>query len=68
MTIILVAIIGERLSKANEFLVFAGLCTLGASVMAWMGVGFTYRQALGDEEDKISVSAVNTSLALAQEA
>eukprot|EP00249_Psilotum_nudum_P005961 c19358_g1_i3 orf=703-2034(-) len=45
-TVITVAIIGDRLSKANEFFIFSGMCTCAMLLMMWIGSTFIYRHEL----------------------
>lgn len=43
VTVVIVAIIGDRLSKANEFFFFAGGCVFAMLLMMWLGSSFKYR-------------------------
>lgn len=46
VTVAIVAIMGDRLSKANEFFFFSGGCALAMLLMMWLGSNFKYRSQL----------------------
>ncbi|CAM6086417.1 unnamed protein product [Calypogeia fissa] len=43
VTVIIIAIIGDRLSSANEYFFFAFLAAIATLVMIWLGSGFEYK-------------------------
>lgn len=64
MTVALVAIIGNRLSKANEFFFFAFGCVVAMLLLLWAGSQFVYKQRRGSQapnEDTLIVHATDDS-------
>lgn len=63
MTVALVAIIGNRLSKANEFFFFAAGCVVAMLLLRWAGSHFVYKQRRGSNtvpaEDTLIVHATD---------
>lgn len=62
MTVALVAIIGNRLSKANEFFFFAAGCVVAMLLLLWAGSQFVYKQRRGSpvpDEDTLIVHATD---------
>jgi len=62
VTVALVAIIGDRLSKANEFFFFAFGCVVAMLLLLWAGSQFVYKQRKGTpvpEEDTRIVHATD---------
>ena len=62
MTVALVAIIGNRLSKANEFFFFAAGCIVAMLLLLWAGSQFVYKQRRGNQlpaEDTLIVHATD---------
>eukprot|EP00250_Pteridium_aquilinum_P006106 c16087_g1_i1 orf=208-1908(+) len=43
VTVVIVAMVGGRLTKANEFFFFSGGCAFAMLLMMWLGSGFKYR-------------------------
>jgi threonine/homoserine/homoserine lactone efflux protein len=56
--VLLVAIIGDRLSRVNEFF-FALVCGVGTLLLLWGGSQFVYKQ---DVEKHLSESLVEDSV------
>lgn len=46
VTVVIVAMIGGKLTKANEFFFFSGGCAFAMLLMMWLGSGFKYRSTL----------------------
>lgn len=46
VTVVIVAMIGGRLTKAHEFFFFAGGCAFAMLLMIWLGSGFKYKSTL----------------------
>lgn len=46
VTVVIVAMIGGRLTKANEFFFFSGGCAFAMLLMMWLGSSFKYRNTL----------------------
>lgn len=46
-TVALVSFIGNRLSTADEFFIFAGGCVVAMLLLAWAGSGFVYKRKEG---------------------
>jgi len=62
VTVALVAIIGNRLSKANEFFFFAFGCVVAMLLLLWAGSQFVYKQRRGSpvsDEDALIVHATD---------
>ncbi|KAG0585590.1 hypothetical protein M758_2G023000 [Ceratodon purpureus] len=62
VTVALVAIIGNRLSKANEFFFFASGCVVAMLLLLWAGSQFVYKQRRGAQvpvEDTLIVHATD---------
>jgi len=57
--VLLVAIIGDHLSRANEFFFFALVCGAGTLLLLWGGSQFVYKQ---DVEKYLSESIVEDSV------
>jgi hypothetical protein len=49
VTVALVAIIGNHLSKANEFFFFAAGCVVAMLLLLWAGSHFVYKQRRGPQ-------------------
>ncbi|KAL2622561.1 hypothetical protein R1flu_002766 [Riccia fluitans] len=58
-TVLIVAVIGTSLSKANEFFVFAGLAMIAVFAMIWLSSGFKYKheEYVIDQEDPHHISS-----------
>ncbi|KAI5058534.1 hypothetical protein GOP47_0026704 [Adiantum capillus-veneris] len=46
VTVLIVAVIGGKLTKANEFFFFSGGCAFAMLLMVWLGSGFKYKSTL----------------------
>ena len=46
VTVFIVALIGGRLTKANEFFFFSGGCAFAMLLMMWLGSNFKYRNTI----------------------
>ena len=46
MTVFIVALIGGRLTKANEFFFFSAGCAFAMLLMMWLGSNFKYRTTI----------------------
>ncbi|KAL3691496.1 hypothetical protein R1sor_005147 [Riccia sorocarpa] len=59
LTIVIVAVIGTSLSKANEFFVFAGLAMVAVFAMIWLSSGYIYKheEYVTDPEDPHHISS-----------
>ncbi|KAJ7520748.1 hypothetical protein O6H91_19G021100 [Diphasiastrum complanatum] len=66
LTVIIVAAIGNRLSKANEFFFFAGGCLVAMLLMIWLGSGFIYKSLPSppSEEDPLLTDSTETQVSI----
>ncbi|KAH7289647.1 hypothetical protein KP509_30G012700 [Ceratopteris richardii] len=46
VTVVIVAMIEGKLTKANEFFFFAGGCTFAMLLLTWLGMSFKYKSSL----------------------
>eukprot|EP01018_Ginkgo_biloba_P009897 Gb_09365 [translate_table: standard] len=53
VTVALVAIIGNSLSRSNTFFFFAGGCIVAMLLMVWVSANFKYREHLDDEDEEV---------------
>jgi dipeptide/tripeptide permease len=58
VTVILVAIIGDHLSKANEFFFFAVGCVFAMLLLLWGGSHFVYKQDISENQSEYLVEAL----------
>jgi hypothetical protein len=58
VTVILVAIIGDHLSKANEFFFFAVGCVVAMLLSLWGGSQFVYKQDVNGNQSEYLVEAL----------
>jgi hypothetical protein len=58
VTVILVAIIGDHLSKANEFFFFAVGCVFAMLLLLWGGSRFVYKQDVNENQSEYLVEAL----------
>jgi POT family proton-dependent oligopeptide transporter len=58
VTVVLVAIIGDHLSNANEFFFFAVGCVFAMLLLLWGGSHFVYKQDVNENQSEYLVEAL----------
>jgi hypothetical protein len=56
--VILVAIIGDHLSNANEFFFFAVGCVVAMLILLWGGSQFVYKEDVNENQSEYLVEAL----------